>query len=278
MRVTGAGISVTGTAVATGLTINTGAATVGYVWTATSTGGAGSWQVATGGAGAPFIDSTAIIKGSADATKLLAIEVDGLTTGTTRTLTPQNASYTIAGTNLSQSFSGTQTFSGEFKATGSGGVGSGVGADFIPTINDTFLNGSNLYRWNSVYTFDLDIKGNVVFDSSTTVQGNIIPLSNNAQNIGGASSQYWANVHATNFNAATAFLPDVDGGADVGSTTKYIEKVWTNRIDIKTQVIAPSGAAGVTGTFKFRNKDNTGECTVFVSGGITTSITGTNCT
>lgn len=31
------------------LTINTGAATVGYVWTATSTGGAGSWQAATGG-------------------------------------------------------------------------------------------------------------------------------------------------------------------------------------------------------------------------------------
>lgn len=47
-------------------------------------------------AAAPFIDSTAIIKGSGDATKLLKIEVDGFTTGTTRTLTPQDKSYTIA--------------------------------------------------------------------------------------------------------------------------------------------------------------------------------------
>jgi hypothetical protein len=38
-------------------------------------------------ASAPFIDSTAIIKGSGDATKLLRIEVDGLTTATTRVLT-----------------------------------------------------------------------------------------------------------------------------------------------------------------------------------------------
>lgn len=36
----------------------------------------------------PFADDTAIIKGSADATKLLRFEVDGFTTGTTRVLTP----------------------------------------------------------------------------------------------------------------------------------------------------------------------------------------------
>lgn len=35
----------------------------------------------------PFIDSTALVKGSGDATKLLRIEVDGLTTGTTRVWT-----------------------------------------------------------------------------------------------------------------------------------------------------------------------------------------------
>lgn len=38
----------------------------------------------------PFTDSTAIIKGSADATKLLRFEVDGFTTGTTRVITPPN--------------------------------------------------------------------------------------------------------------------------------------------------------------------------------------------
>lgn len=45
---------------------------------------------------APFIDSTAIIKGSADATKLLRIEVDGFTTATTRVLTPPDFDGTIA--------------------------------------------------------------------------------------------------------------------------------------------------------------------------------------
>jgi hypothetical protein len=39
----------------------------------------------------PFVDSTALVKGSADATKLLRFEVDGLTTGTTRVLTMADA-------------------------------------------------------------------------------------------------------------------------------------------------------------------------------------------
>jgi hypothetical protein len=43
----------------------------------------------------PFVDSTPIIKGSGDPTKLFAIEVDGFTTGTTRTLTPPNANLTL---------------------------------------------------------------------------------------------------------------------------------------------------------------------------------------
>lgn len=45
---------------------------------------------------APFSDSTALIKGSVDPTKLVAFEVDGLTTATTRTLTVQDANGTIA--------------------------------------------------------------------------------------------------------------------------------------------------------------------------------------
>lgn len=48
-----------------------------------------------GGSSAPFIDSTAIIKGSSDATKLLRFEVDGFTTGNTRVLTPPDKNGTI---------------------------------------------------------------------------------------------------------------------------------------------------------------------------------------
>ena len=57
---------------------------------------------------APFIDSTPLLKGSADATKTVSFEVDGLTTGTNRTLTVQNASGTLAYVD-SQTFTGTPT-------------------------------------------------------------------------------------------------------------------------------------------------------------------------
>lgn len=58
----------------------------------------------------PFTDTNALIKGSADTTKLLRFEVDGFTTGTTRVLTPPNANATIAGLEVAQTFSVTQTF------------------------------------------------------------------------------------------------------------------------------------------------------------------------
>jgi hypothetical protein len=44
----------------------------------------------------PFVDTQTIIKGSADATKLLRFEVDGFTTGTTRVMTPPDYDGTLA--------------------------------------------------------------------------------------------------------------------------------------------------------------------------------------
>jgi Protein of unknown function (DUF2793) len=43
----------------------------------------------------PFVDTSALVKGSADATKKARLEVDGLTTATTRVLTVQNKDYTL---------------------------------------------------------------------------------------------------------------------------------------------------------------------------------------
>lgn len=58
----------------------------------------GTNWIVTSGAGLtpPFADTTEIIKGSADATKKIRFEVDGLTTATTRVLTPQNRDGTLA--------------------------------------------------------------------------------------------------------------------------------------------------------------------------------------
>lgn len=51
--------------------------------------------VSGGGATLPVADTTAIVAGSADATKLLRFEVDGFTTGTTRVLTPPDQDGTL---------------------------------------------------------------------------------------------------------------------------------------------------------------------------------------
>lgn len=57
----------------------------------------------------PVVDSTAVVKGSADATKLLRIEVDGFTTATTRVMTPPNQDFTAAGINVKETFTAQQT-------------------------------------------------------------------------------------------------------------------------------------------------------------------------
>lgn len=64
---------------------------------------------ATGGSTLPVADTQTIVKGSVDATKLLRFEVDGFTTGTTRVLTPPNANATIAGLEVANIFTATQT-------------------------------------------------------------------------------------------------------------------------------------------------------------------------
>lgn len=60
------------------------------------------------GSSPPFVDTTSIIMGSADPTKLLRFEVDGFTAATTRVLTPQNSSYTIAGLETANLFTANQ--------------------------------------------------------------------------------------------------------------------------------------------------------------------------
>lgn len=63
-----------------------------------------------GSASLPVTDTTGISKGSSDATKIVRFEVDGFTTGTTRVLTPPDADITVAGINLAQTWTATQTF------------------------------------------------------------------------------------------------------------------------------------------------------------------------
>lgn len=83
-------------------------------------------------ASAPFDDATAIVKGSADPTKLLRFEIDNFTTGTTRTITMPN----LVGTNTmpfwqsDNEWSGTNQFTSSVSIDGPGDITftpSGVG-------------------------------------------------------------------------------------------------------------------------------------------------------
>jgi hypothetical protein len=55
-----------------------------------------------GGDTLPVADTTAVVMGSADNTKLLRFEVDGFTTGTTRVITPPNEDFTMVGVATTQ--------------------------------------------------------------------------------------------------------------------------------------------------------------------------------
>ena len=216
----------------TALTINTGAATVGYVWTATSTGGAGSWQAASGGL--PVVDTTGIAKGSSDATKIVRFEVDGFTSGVTNVLTPQNNSYTLAGTNIAQTFSSTQTFSGTLAVSGT------VGDDFIPNSNGTYVNGTTSFRWGSIATYNADFNGVLTLQSGSTITGSILPTTN--------------NLYA------------------LGNTSYRMSNVATVNMNLSGTVTAPNGNTGLSST-RTVGDGSGGSCTLIFSGGILTGGT-----
>jgi hypothetical protein len=95
------------------------------VWTLPSADGTsgqclqtdGSGQWGWGGSSLPVVDTTGIAKGSSDATKIVRFEVDGLTTATTRVLTVPDTNMTLAGRDVSNTFSAAQTVAANLSVT-----------------------------------------------------------------------------------------------------------------------------------------------------------------
>lgn len=134
-------------------------------------------DTAVAGAGTPpFIDTTPLVRGSVDATKLLRFEVDGFTAATTHVLTPQDADYTIAGLEITNVFAVTQvigtsnqiilseTGSATFSPSGGGVVN--IDSTLFETVSfegsginigggEAFLEGGNL-------TFDTPGGGSII--------------------------------------------------------------------------------------------------------------------
>jgi len=104
--------------------------------------------------GLPVVDTTSIAEGSADATKEVRFEVDGLTTGTVRVLTVPDFDLTIAGT-------AAPTFTTSITVTG-GGVLDADGMD---------LDTGNDYEINGTAVLDATTLGAAVVNSSLTSVG-----------------------------------------------------------------------------------------------------------
>lgn len=92
-----------------------GPMTDGYVLAYDATNGRFEMVAGGGTAGLPVADTTAIIKGSADGTKLVRFEVDGLTSGITRVLTVPDKNFTIGDAQESEVLllDGTQAMTGD---------------------------------------------------------------------------------------------------------------------------------------------------------------------
>jgi len=216
----------------------------------------------TGCGGMPVADSTAIVKGSSDATKQMRFEVDGFSTASTRTLTVQNDNYTIAGINLGQTFTATQTFSNVVNLNDgfyTGGVQvltstrilanvASVSQAILPTTNNTYAMGSSSYRWSTLYGTTLDVS------STGTISGNLT--------LGGS----------TNTMSGT-LRPGFDGLGSIGDASYRYGSIYVYNANMAGTITAPSGSSGWTGTRTVTDSSGSATCTLVFSGGILTGGT-----
>lgn len=237
------------------------------------------------GTAPPFIDTQTVIKGSADATKLLRIEVDGLTTATTRVWTAADANITVAGINFAQSWTANQTYAANILASGSRDIGAtsgGFANGYFTTLSTQAVRiataGSSFGTyWNltlaSATQFDVvNNSSAVVF--SFTAAGNhsttrpIVPNANNTLALG-ATATAWSKVWTTDLSVAGVVSSNLiaSGAVNLGSTSApwanaYAANVFCNKTIISDtanfaaywQIEVPSGQS----TLVWRLLDNAG--------------------
>ena len=143
-------------------------------------------------------DSLFTIQDETDNTKKAQFQLSGITTGTTRTYTLPNASVTLAGTNVANTFSSTNTFSaatvtvGTSTATSTYGLGTGatlsgntktvnIGTNGVSgsttTINIGSTNGTSVTA-NGTWTFGSTIVGSITGNAATATTASDSALLN----------------------------------------------------------------------------------------------------
>jgi hypothetical protein len=178
-------------------------------------------------------DTTPIVSGSADITKLLRFEIDGFTTATTRTLTPQNASYTIAGLNLGQTFT-------EAQAIISGASGYSVP---LTLQNDTVgLNGSCLTLAGHDGASTVRELGQLCakFDTAAFTD-ELVSLRTTTGAGTWETAMSWKNDRTTAIGVLTAnshIWTNAPSANDIGDAMNYFQTLYVENIDATAGSVA----------------------------------------
>lgn len=201
--------------------------------------------------GLPVSDSTAIVFGSATSTKRMRFEVDGLTASTTRVLTVKDSDYTLAGSDIDNSFSAAQSFLGNVTVGGVSNdqgitVGgntyrgyvtanqfnikdySGAGSNWGMIANATASSSDISFQDNSGNTklHLVSVIGGVASDYAQ-VKGHFSPYSDDSYDLGSSGAD-WRNLYISGtvygiptFNNGATFSAAVDVNAAVNARNVY---------------------------------------------------------
>jgi hypothetical protein len=204
-----------------------------------STNGSGilSWLSCSGGGSTPpFVDTTNIIKGSADATKLLKFEVDGLTTGTTRTWTAQDANITVAGIDLAQTWTATQTV-----------------RDVRPSVNDTYRLGDDTtpLRWYELNANRINGVCTVLFTCSQS-NNYVNTRKLNLYDMSGGTNNSWDM--RTNANSPTTSYYEIrdQAGTAFLTLTRQFASVTVNNATLDGNLLPSADATYALGSASSR--------------------------
>lgn len=171
-----------------------------------------------GGGSLPVVDSTVIVTGSSDVTKQMRFEIDGFTAGATRILTIQDANQTLAGTNLTNTWTATQNMRSI-----------NFGADNTYTIGSSGGNRpAQIYGYSVVLGKSGVANGNIQLQNTSgvgvnlnmgsggfTIDQSLLPASPGTYSLGGASSA-WFHVYSAQIHASVWYSGPLGG---IGTTT-----------------------------------------------------------